>query len=68
MAKRGRPKLLKADRRSQNINVRVTAEEVKAIDAAAEAVGKGRSRWLRGVILKAAGLGEGEEGADDSGA
>jgi uncharacterized protein (DUF1778 family) len=64
MAKRGRPKLLKAERRAQNINVRVTAEEAKAIDAAAAAAKQGRSEWVRGVVLKAAGL---EEEGDASG-
>jgi len=54
--KMGRPSKAKSDRRDKLIPLRVTADELKAIDAAAKAAGKKRSAWARKALLTAAGV------------
>jgi len=53
MAKMGRPKKLKADRMGEVIPIRVSADERKAIDAAADAGGVSRSGWIRAALQAA---------------
>jgi hypothetical protein len=53
MSKMGRPKKSKAERKGELIQIRVSADEQKAIDAAAEAAEQTRSDWVRGVLLQA---------------
>jgi uncharacterized protein (DUF1778 family) len=54
MAKMGRPKKTKAERKGELMPFRVSADERKAIDAAAERAGMGRSDWIRKVLIDAA--------------
>jgi hypothetical protein len=53
MTKMGRPKKLKAERKSCLIPIRVSADEKKAIDACAEAAGVSRSDWARTLLIEA---------------
>lgn len=53
MGKMGRPKKAKADRKSELIQIRVSADERKEIDAAAIAGGVSRSDWIRSLLLSA---------------
>ncbi|NUN49113.1 MAG: ribbon-helix-helix protein, CopG family [Candidatus Brocadiae bacterium] len=48
---RGRPKLKRGDAKSVLIQVRVTPEEAKAIEAQAEQQGRPRSEWIRRKLV-----------------
>ena len=52
-SKKGRPKLAKADGRSKVVTLRLRADERKAIEKAAKAVGKPLSAWIREVLAEA---------------
>jgi uncharacterized protein (DUF1778 family) len=54
--KMGRPKKLLARKLNRFITLRVTADELKAIDAAAKADGKNRSDWARKILTRAASV------------
>jgi uncharacterized protein (DUF1778 family) len=54
--KMGRPIKAGTERRDKPIQVRLTADEVKAVDAAAKADGKKRSEWARKTLLAAANV------------
>jgi hypothetical protein len=56
MAKMGRPSKAKKERRSQLITLRLTTDEVKAIDKAATQAGEDRSEWARKTLLAAANV------------
>ena len=49
----GRPTKAKSERRDSLIQVRLTSDEVKAVDRAAKQSGKKRSEWLRKVLTDA---------------
>jgi hypothetical protein len=49
--KAGRPKLPKGEAMGRVIQVRFTAQDTKAIEAAAKARGKGVSEWVRTAIF-----------------
>ena len=51
----GRPKLPKKLAKGSLLSVRFTAEERKALDAAAEREGLSLSQWARKTMLAAAG-------------
>ena len=51
--KMGRPPKAKSERRDRLIPLRVTADELKAIGAAAKAAGTNRSEWIRKVLTAA---------------
>lgn len=53
-AKMGRPKLPKSERKSGRIEIRVSASEQAAMEAAAQHASLALSEWLRDVALKAA--------------
>lgn len=53
MAKMGRPKIPKSDRMGELIPIRVSADERKAIDAAAGIQGMSRSKWIRAALQAA---------------
>ena len=52
--KMGRPVKPKGERKSVVISLRLKADEIKDIDAAARADGKKRSVWMRKVLTAAA--------------
>ena len=52
--KMGRPVKQDADRKSSVISLRLKADELKAIDAAAEAAKRKRSDWIRKALTDAA--------------
>lgn len=54
MAKKGRPKKLAKERRTNRFEIVLSASERKQIDAKAEAVGKKPSIWAREVLLREA--------------
>jgi uncharacterized protein (DUF1778 family) len=54
MSKKGRPSKPKSDRKKHLITLRVTADEIKAINAAAKRDGKNRSEWARKALNAAA--------------
>lgn len=54
-AKMGRPPKAEEQRKASSINLRLTAEERREVDAAAERAGVPVSEWVRRVILEAAG-------------
>jgi len=54
MAKMGRPKKRAAEKRKDVIHIRVTADESKAIEAAAMAAETKVSDWARRTLLEAA--------------
>ncbi|HVU44493.1 MAG TPA: ribbon-helix-helix protein, CopG family, partial [Terracidiphilus sp.] len=49
--KAGRPKLPKGSARGEMLRIRVTAEELKTIEANARASGKTRSEFIREKLL-----------------
>lgn len=51
MTKMGRPTISKTDRRNCSIQVRLTADEHKAINNAAKKSGKKLSEWARKALL-----------------
>ena len=53
MKKMGRPKISKAERKGELVLIRVSADEQKAIDAAADAQGVSRSKWVRDALQAA---------------
>jgi uncharacterized protein (DUF1778 family) len=54
--KAGRPKLPKGSAKGEMLRIRVTAEELKTIEAAAKATGKTRSEFIRGKLLAVQGV------------
>lgn len=54
MAKIGRPKVPKAEKKGQTLTVRLTDAERKAVDAAAKREGVPVSEWGRLAIVAAA--------------
>ena len=50
----GRPPKNEGENLSERLDLRVTAGERAAYDAAADAAGLGRSEWIRAVLAKAA--------------
>jgi len=50
----GRPPKPEADRRYVIVSLRLRAQELKQIDAAARAQGENRSDWIRRVLAAAA--------------
>lgn len=54
MAKMGRPKLPKGQRKQETFSLRFTTAERKALDAAAKAAKKTVSEWARDSLLIAA--------------
>jgi len=53
MAKMGRPTKAKGEQKTFVISIRLSADDKKAIDAAAKAAGKKRSAWARKALLSA---------------
>jgi uncharacterized protein (DUF1778 family) len=49
----GRPKKTDSERRNRLLTVRLSADEIKAIDKAAAETGQKRSVWLRKTLLSA---------------
>ncbi len=49
--KAGRPKLPEGSTKGEMLRIRVTAEELKTIEAAAQASGKTRSEFIREKLL-----------------
>jgi uncharacterized protein (DUF1778 family) len=49
--KAGRPLLPKGSAKGEMLRIRVTADELAAIEAAAKAKGQTRSEWMRGKLL-----------------
>jgi uncharacterized protein (DUF1778 family) len=49
--KPGRPKLPKGDAKGEMLRIRVTAEELRTIEAAAKANRQTRSEFIRGRLL-----------------
>ena len=49
---RSSEKLLGRDRRSRNLSTKLTAQEAKAIEAAASRAGKTPSEWARDLLLR----------------
>jgi uncharacterized protein (DUF1778 family) len=56
MAKIGRPTKAKGEQKDALITIRLSADERKAIDAAAKATGKKRSDWARNILTSAANV------------
>jgi hypothetical protein len=54
---KGRPKVPKADKLGQIIQFRMTAQERKRCEAAAQRAGDKLSKWIRRALLEAAGGG-----------
>ena len=54
MVKMGRPKKLKADRRTALVAVRLTPTEKKGLEVRAKAAGMTLAAWLRNAVLAAA--------------
>lgn len=52
--KRGRPKKTAAQRKSVDLRIPVTAEQKRAVVAAAELEGRDMATWAREILLKAA--------------
>ena len=52
--KMGRPTKLPSERREKVITLRLTADEVKALNTAAAQAGENRSEWARKVLTLAA--------------
>jgi hypothetical protein len=52
-AKAGRPPLPKGDAKAVMLRVRVTAEELKAVEALAKSQNKTVSEWIRGMVSDA---------------
>jgi hypothetical protein len=50
MSKMGRPSKSKHEQKKHLITLRLTADEVKTIDAAAKRDGKNRSEWARNAL------------------
>ncbi|MBA3912710.1 MAG: ribbon-helix-helix protein, CopG family [Acidobacteriales bacterium] len=46
----GRPPLPKGEAKDSTVQVRLTAEEIRAIDSAAKATSQTRSEWIRSTI------------------
>jgi hypothetical protein len=53
--KAGRPKLPKGSAKAEMLRIRVTAEELRTIEAAARVSGKTRSEFIRGKLLATEG-------------
>jgi hypothetical protein len=53
--KPGRPPLPKGNAKDLMLRVRVTADELAAIEAAAKSNGQTRSQWMRGKLLTTQG-------------
>jgi hypothetical protein len=51
----GRPKLPKGEAKGKIVAMRFEAEDLKRIDAAAKAVKKSRSEWMRSMLFAAIG-------------
>lgn len=49
----GRPMLPKGSAKAVMLRVRITPEELKAVEAAANAQGQRVSEWIRGLVTKA---------------
>ena len=49
--KAGRPKLPKGSAKGEMLRIRVTADELRTIEAEAKASGKTRSEYIRGKLL-----------------
>ena len=49
----GRPKLPKGEARGRIVPVRFTADDLKAMEAAAKASGKKLSEWIRNTVHEA---------------
>jgi len=54
MGKMGRPPKAKGEQKDCLISVRLTADKIKRIDAAASANGMNRSEWVRKTLTVAA--------------
>jgi uncharacterized protein (DUF1778 family) len=52
----GRPPLAKKERKTMHLSVRLTTDEHRGLDRAAQAVGLALSDWARSVVLAAAGI------------
>jgi hypothetical protein len=52
--KRGRPKLQKGEAKAQFIHLRLSPDEMKRVDLAAERANQKRAKWARNVLLSAA--------------
>jgi uncharacterized protein (DUF1778 family) len=53
--KPGRPALPKGSAKGEMLRIRVTADELRTIEAAAKASGQSRSEFIRGKLLATAG-------------
>jgi hypothetical protein len=53
--KAGRPPLPKGSTKAEMLRIRVTADELRAIEAAAKASGQTRSEFIRGKLLATIG-------------
>jgi uncharacterized protein (DUF1778 family) len=53
--KPGRPRLPKGNAKAAMLRIRVTAEELRAIEAEAKASGQTRSEFIRGKLLATSG-------------
>jgi uncharacterized protein (DUF1778 family) len=49
--KAGRPKLPKGSAKGEMLRIRVTADELRTIEAEAKVTGKTRSEFIRGKLL-----------------
>lgn len=53
--KPGRPRLPKGNAKAAMLRIRVTAEELRTIEAGAKATGQTRSEFIRGKLLATSG-------------
>ncbi len=54
--KPGRPRLPKGSAKGEMLRIRVTADELRTIEAGAKASGKTRSDFIRGKLLAVQGV------------